>query len=88
MHLKICCFGWLSLEGNILTWNNLLKRGFSGSCICLLCKQIEETITQMFFQCHFVQIVWSYIGEYLNIIDVGPSGSLQTCLLWWKKNNA
>jgi exonuclease III len=34
---KITLFLWLVLHSSILTWDNLLKRGFNGPSICTLC---------------------------------------------------
>ena len=41
---RILLLCWLAFENRILTWDNLLKRGFSGPNICPLCGLEEETI--------------------------------------------
>jgi hypothetical protein len=42
---KISTFLWLVAHGSILTWDNLMKRGFTGPSICPLClKEVETKI--------------------------------------------
>ena len=67
IHLKLKCFLWLCLENKILTWDNLLKRGFTGPGLCLLCKENEETISHLFIHCSFYKSVWVEVCKYLNI---------------------
>jgi hypothetical protein len=35
--LKIKLFSWLMMEGKILTWDNLQRRGWVGPSVCCLC---------------------------------------------------
>lgn len=46
--LKLKVFGWICFRNMILTWDNLCKRGFSGSSRCALCKRKEENISHLF----------------------------------------
>ena len=49
----------------ILPTNRFLcLRGIKNSSLCNLCQQSEETLTHMFWECHFVQYFWT---ELMNI---------------------
>lgn len=63
--LKICCFIWLCLNGKILTWDQLPKRGVVGPGICLLCHDDSESAGHLFIQCPFVVSVWKHCQDAL-----------------------
>ena len=46
--LKIVLTLWLAMSNKLLTWKVLLKRGFHGPKICLLCKSENETNSHIF----------------------------------------
>jgi hypothetical protein len=46
--LKVKLFMWLLLEQRILTWENLVKRGYHGPSRCILCGNCEETAYHLF----------------------------------------
>jgi hypothetical protein len=48
---KISTFLWLVAHNNILTWDNLRKRGFIGPSWCQLCGQEEETQNHLLNLC-------------------------------------
>jgi hypothetical protein len=58
MPLKIKLFLWLSMEGKILTWDSLQKRGWEGPGRCPLCRKESESITHLFTSCTFARTVW------------------------------
>jgi hypothetical protein len=64
--LKIKLFIWLMLEQNILTWENLSKRGFVGPSKCVLCGLKEETVKHLFVECKFTKDIWFYLQKELN----------------------
>jgi hypothetical protein len=49
--LKIKLFAWLMLEQKILTWDNLVKRGFVGPSMCVLCGDEGENAKHLFVDC-------------------------------------
>lgn len=51
--LKIKCFTWLVVHNHILTWDNLLKRGFMGPSCCCLCKSNSEDESHLFLHYPF-----------------------------------
>jgi hypothetical protein len=52
---KVSLFLWLTAQNRILTWDNLLKRGFIGPSRCTLCQQSEETMEHLLNNCHYSQ---------------------------------
>eukprot|EP01018_Ginkgo_biloba_P013953 Gb_06775 [translate_table: standard] len=67
---KAKLFVWLALHNQILTWDNLLKRGKEGLGICFLCRESVEYVLHILVKCHFSKEVWSAVG------------SLGRCLVW------
>eukprot|EP00253_Pinus_taeda_P003539 PITA_03539 len=67
---KIKIFNWTLLHGNILTAENLRKKGIQGPSICCLCKNAEETCGHLFIECSFARQCWNLIAHPL------PSGDL------------
>ena len=65
---KIDLFCWTLLHNSILTWDNLLKRGWEGPSICPLCVSHEESSIHLFLQCPFALEIWTIIIDQLNLI--------------------
>jgi hypothetical protein len=55
---KISIFLWLVVHGSILTWDNLMKRGFTGPSICMLCMKEVESINHLLNIFPFNTQVW------------------------------
>ena len=55
---KLKCFWWLVLRKSILTWDNLVRRGFIGPGICVLCAENHEDIDHIFVFCRFTRDIW------------------------------
>jgi len=60
---KIKCFWWLAIQKHILTWDNLLRRGFSGSGYCVMCKEDTENTDHLFVHCNFTKRIWYLMGD-------------------------
>lgn len=73
--LKVTCFLWLCLRNRILTWDNLLKRGFCGPGYCFLCAAADETISHIFESCPFFLSVWKLCQSMLNCAAVWSGSS-------------
>jgi hypothetical protein len=65
--LKVKLFIWLILEQRILTWENLVKRGFLGPSRCVLCGKDEEIVYHLFVDCIFKKYIWSSILKDLKL---------------------
>ncbi|OAY77330.1 Serine/threonine-protein kinase STY46 [Ananas comosus] len=46
--LKVKVFSWIVLKKRPLTADNLLKRGWTGNTVCVLCGTEEETVDHLF----------------------------------------
>jgi hypothetical protein len=55
---KISLFLWLVTHTSILTWDNLLKRGFVGSSICMLYGEDAKTLNHLANTCPYTTQVW------------------------------
>lgn len=81
--MKLKCFTWLCLEDKILTWKNLLKRGFYEPSICLSCKEDFEDISHVFHHCQFYKRVWNELQSLLQLSDDWYGLSFNDCMLNW-----
>jgi len=68
--LKLKLFTWLLMEDKILTWNNLLKRGWQGPGYCYMCKGNEETTIHLFVHCPFTISIWCNFCTHLKVLGV------------------
>ena len=63
---KIDLFYWSLLHDSILSWDNLIKRGWEGPSRCPLCACHEETSVHIFLLCAFSLDLWNMILGQLN----------------------
>jgi zinc-binding in reverse transcriptase len=61
--LKIKVFLWLIQKNNILTRDNLSKRGWTGTKICIFCSA-DEIMEHLFIHCSVASCIWSWIAHY------------------------
>ena len=78
--LKLKIFLWPCLQNKILTWDNLLRRVFSGHGYCSLCKATNEAITHMFLHYSFIQEVWLEVCNLLKFNDGQEGTYFQSCM--------
>jgi hypothetical protein len=71
------------LEQRILTWDNLIKRGFLGPSICVLCKKSEETVLHLFGECSFINGIWQTITKELKLVNSWQGGQIEVSLQNW-----
>lgn len=84
---KLRCFIWLCLKDKILTWPNLLKRGFTGPNICILCKKDEEDTTHLFVHCSFLVKTWSELQRLFDFQAEWTGINLDDCFYRWTQQN-
>jgi ribonuclease HI len=86
--LKIKLFPWLAAANKILTWDNLIHRGWEGPNICLLCRLNSESVTHLFIDCTFTQQVWRRLSFALKLRSTWSGSSLKNCLEDWAKEES
>lgn len=79
---KVSLFLWLTAQNRILTWDNLLKRGFTGPSRCPLYHQNEETMEHLLNKCHYSQQVWDWGAEAMRRCQ-RDRGSIRNTLVNW-----
>ena len=80
------CFWWLSLKDKILTWYNLMKRGWQGPIFCPLCRQEEETILHIFINCFFFKQVCLVAKEFFGFSLDWGADNLEVYFSDWFHN--
>ena len=78
---------WLTINNHILTWDNLLKRGFIGPRICSLCRMEEEYTSHLFITCSFNHEVWGNIISDSRLDGIWCGDSLISCVENWRHRN-
>lgn len=58
---------WLVLHDRLATCSYLERIGVQVDHGCCLCGEGEETMDHMFFECHFVQEVWTQVTTWCGI---------------------
>jgi hypothetical protein len=82
---KITLFLWLVLHSSILTWDNLLKRGFTGPSICTLCGGAEETLNHLLNTCPYTAQVWDQVAIIMRTSDRLRDSVIDTLSNWRDK---
>jgi len=80
---KVTLFLWLVLHSSILTWDNLMKRGFVGPSICILCGEAEETQNHILNTFPFTAQVWDQAVLIMCTSDRNRD-SIQGTLTNWR----
>jgi hypothetical protein len=73
------------LEQQILSWDNLTKRGFLGPSICVLCKESEKTMLHLFGECSIIKSICLMISKELKLVNKWQGGQFENSLLTWSK---
>jgi hypothetical protein len=82
---KIKIFTWLLFENKINTWENLLKKGWTGPSYCSLCKSNSESIDHLFIKCVFFKQVWKTTTLALKIHSSWDGITLAACFDSWTR---
>ena len=83
--MKIKLFMWVVHQNKILTWENLLKRGFVGPSKCHLCGLQEETIEHLLNLCPFTSTLWDWVASVFRKTDRDRL-SITNTLRYWRKD--
>jgi hypothetical protein len=79
---KISTFLWLVANKRILTWDRLLKKGFTGPSRCSLCYDSEETQDHLLRKCNFTMQFWDQGATNFQRTDLQRDNVVATIELW------
>jgi exonuclease III len=79
---KISFFLWLTAQNRILTWDNLMKKGFTGPSRCTLCMQSEETMEHLLNTCQYSQQIWDWGAQTMRRSQRNRSSIRETLANW------
>ena len=84
--LKVKISSWLALKDKILTWANLIKRGWQGPVEGRIYGHHEEIVLHIFFHCAAARVIWNFmlrdVETLLHKISFNQIFSLQHHLLF------
>lgn len=58
---------WIFMHHKIPNDENLKLRGFSFPSLCSMCRSTTETSNQLFFDCSYVQNLWNWLDNILQL---------------------
>lgn len=67
---KCKIFNWLCYNNKLLTYEVLVKKGFSGPSICLLCYNDCKISDNLMIQCKYSKEVWNTLLSNYNVHDL------------------
>eukprot|EP00253_Pinus_taeda_P020685 PITA_20685 len=79
---KIKLFAWLVGRKQILTWERIQKRGFSGPARCCLCYSDEEDQEHLLNGCSVAQFQWEKTKNLFSTTERNPHDIIQTLSDW------
>ena len=85
--LKIKCFVWLALKNQVLTWDNLMARGWQGPGCCGLYLSGEDSVHHLFVDCSVTRSVFSFMGCSHHCKWLVSDSSLGSLLDSWSRKN-
>jgi hypothetical protein len=88
LQLKIILFFRLAVDESILTWDNLLKKGWVGPDFCYLCRAATEDNAHLFIHCHFTKATWNSCINFLHLNLEWKGQNLNDCMVNWTQNLA
>eukprot|EP00253_Pinus_taeda_P003033 PITA_03033 len=83
--MKIKMFMWMVHRKNILTWENLRKKGFAGPSRCHLCGIQEEMRDHLLSLCTFTSTLWNWAVCIFRQTDRDENDISKTLKNWRKK---
>lgn len=82
---KVRTFLWLLMQKKTLTWENLLKKGFTGPSRCPMCLKEEETMNHLFNSCDWASQLWQWMEDMLETSDRNRD-LIQETISNWRRN--
>ena len=79
---KTGVFAWEAAWGNVLTLDQLKRRGMTFANRCFMCEEEEETIDHLMFHCKFAKMLWDLVLSIVGISWVFPHSVLHNLLAW------
>jgi len=82
---KISLFIWLVAKNKILTWDKILKKGYSGPSRCYLCNTEDETQDHLLIKCAFIRKLWSEMRKLFCKHEGIPRDINEIIFQWHKE---
>ena len=80
--LKAAFFVWTASWGNILTIDNLRKRGIITMNWCYMCKKSGESVDHLLLHCEIVRSLWSEVLARVGLAWVMPEKVSEFLASW------
>lgn len=58
---------WLLLHEKLVTCSSLQRIGIQVDQVCCLCGKADEALEHMFFECEYVQVIWTDVMDWCGL---------------------
>lgn len=65
---KSTFIGWLAVQNRLATKDRLISWNLSIDVRCGLCQMADESLTHLFFSCHFSEEVWKLVLQNIGVV--------------------
>lgn len=79
---KHVIISFLADHNTLLTFDNLMRRGFNGPNLCALCEKGEESISNLLFSYSFSKLVLAPIKAWIKLMHVSNNLKQIMWLVW------
>ncbi|RVX17120.1 putative ribonuclease H protein [Vitis vinifera] len=79
---KVSFFAWEASWGNVLTMDQLKKRGWALANRCFLCCEEEESIDHILIHCSRARVLWELLFAIFGVFWVLPFSIRDTLIEW------
>ena len=81
--LRVRFFAWMVAWNKILTCDNLIKRGYTMTSWCCMCKCNGETVDHLLIHCPVASFLWCWILSAFGISWVCSGNVADLLFSWW-----
>jgi hypothetical protein len=80
---RVCFFVWSAAWNKILTYDNLMGRGYTLTNWCCMCRCEGESVDHLLIHFHVANVLWHYVFSSFGILCVLPRSVFDLLDGWW-----
>ena len=80
---RFCFFVWSAAWNKILTYDNLMRRGYTLTNWCCMCRCEGESVDHLLIHCHTENELWNFVFRSFGFQWVLPRNVIDLLDGWW-----